>query len=604
MTDYFVKPSGSNVADGLSEINAWSNIERAGLAKFSAGDVLKIADAGVSTPLHGTLTVVDDIIVKSSNGNTYLSGSTDVTDGAEYVQSNIIHDRNRLFQSWSSATNINIWTESLSGTSTINRESSNHLYGDNCLRMDIDASNNQVFVKLQGVLFPTTRMKVRVTYKTTVTGTLQFDVRDLTTSDWLQSDGSWDAALHRPVVSSSTDWAEYETPEFTPETNTGFYQFEIFGNGASQSSYVQAVELICTAKWTLDSGDIYRLSIVSIQPSIGFWKSLASDFLSKGLDSLLPVVEAASLGVIAAGEFFWDNTNDYLYYRLDSGETIANMHFEASIHDDCLINSANLTAHNIRAYGARLNNIINTAGTSALTDCKGIKGWKYGGRDTGGATVTWHNPEFAYNNDLEAETFGSNGYLCEDATVIINGINTHHNGDDGFQTGHVNADLTINGGASYSNLSEQFTATLGIYNINNVTFVDTAHKAHDTIADCFHDKLAAGVARSLNQCVFYGTRGRTEVVAFDNTPSALTESGNTFFGGAAPDLSGTFEDPLFTDVLNNDFYPLESSPLVATGTRWWTGSNPQGLDGEPYSDFDTDRGGIQSTLGPFHPVNL
>ena len=40
------------------------------------------------------------------------------------------------------------------------------------------------------------------------------------------------------------------------------------------------------------------------------------------------------------------------------------------------------------------------------------------------------------------------------------------------------------------------------------------------------------------------------------------------------------------------------------GVKYWTGPNPVGADGEPFSDWDTDIGGIQSKNSPFHPFNL
>ncbi len=48
----------------------------------------------------------------------------------------------------------------------------------------------------------------------------------------------------------------------------------------------------------------------------------------------------------------------------------------------------------------------------------------------------------------------------------------------------------------------------------------------------------------------------------------------------------------------------ENSSAVGVGGKWWTGTNPSGLNGEPFSEFDTDCGSSQSTHGPFHPLNL
>lgn len=61
-------------------------------------------------------------------------------------------------------------------------------------------------------------------------------------------------------------------------------------------------------------------------------------------------------------------------------------------------------------------------------------------------------------------------------------------------------------------------------------------------------------------------------------------------------------NPDFTDLIS--FIPSETSPCIGNGSRWWTGANPAGSDGEPFSDFDTDIGDSQSTYSDYHPSNL
>lgn len=70
--------------------------------------------------------------------------------------------------------------------------------------------------------------------------------------------------------------------------------------------------------------------------------------------------------------------------------------------------------------------------------------------------------------------------------------------------------------------------------------------------------------------------------------------------GVATGSDNTAVDPGF----NTGYNLSQSSALVGAGTKWWTGANPVGADGEPFSDWDTDLGGIQSTHSPFHPKNL
>lgn len=55
-----------------------------------------------------------------------------------------------------------------------------------------------------------------------------------------------------------------------------------------------------------------------------------------------------------------------------------------------------------------------------------------------------------------------------------------------------------------------------------------------------------------------------------------------------------------------NFALAEGSAGWGTSTIFWTANsgNPTGMDGEPYSNFDTDCGAYQSKTGPFHPTQL
>jgi len=74
----------------------------------------------------------------------------------------------------------------------------------------------------------------------------------------------------------------------------------------------------------------------------------------------------------------------------------------------------------------------------------------------------------------------------------------------------------------------------------------------------------------------------------------------------------------FLPVFNIDLTDLDSvtneqlrsltvantSTMLGLGIAYWTTGNPEGINGEPFSNFDTDLGPNQSTFGPFHPRNL
>lgn len=105
---------------------------------------------------------------------------------------------------------------------------------------------------------------------------------------------------------------------------------------------------------------------------------------------------------------------------------------------------------------------------------------------------------------------------------------------------------------------------------------------------------------SNSQYGFYDLRNNNVIYGGYNTlhnSSVATYYQNGANYSTANDLTS---DPLFDAMYGLD----KASPSFGTGTKWWTGPNRVGYDGEPFSDFDTDRGGIQSKNGKFHPVNL
>ena len=94
-----------------------------------------------------------------------------------------------------------------------------------------------------------------------------------------------------------------------------------------------------------------------------------------------------------------------------------------------------------------------------------------------------------------------------------------------------------------------------------------------------------------------------------NGYATKTISNNNFFGQSIGAIAGatgiTNTDPVTTDPQLDSNYNLSTtSACLAAGVKWWTGPNPSGYNGEPFSDFDTDIGANQSTHSPFHPVNL
>ncbi len=117
----------------------------------------------------------------------------------------------------------------------------------------------------------------------------------------------------------------------------------------------------------------------------------------------------------------------------------------------------------------------------------------------------------------------------------------------------------------------------------------------------------AGGATSMNYPDNTNTRWTT-TGANSFPPSANTGINSISANEAAGAIEPTFNIDLsdLDSITNGDLINIvcNQSSLIGQAAKWWTGSNPQGSNGEPYSDIDTDFGTSQSTLGPFHPKNL
>jgi len=113
--------------------------------------------------------------------------------------------------------------------------------------------------------------------------------------------------------------------------------------------------------------------------------------------------------------------------------------------------------------------------------------------------------------------------------------------------------------------------------------------------------------------IYYNSAADGFSMSFDGGSTTLTslaaaQAALATASAAGQEANTATTDPLFTDYQDagaGDYsISSTSSPAYSVGVKYWTGGNPTGFDGEPIADFGTDIGGSQSTLNPFHPVNL
>jgi hypothetical protein len=156
------------------------------------------------------------------------------------------------FNIWASLFNLEYWSESISGSSTINREQNTKIEGNYSLRLDIDASNNGLYVYQAITLVNTRTYKLTIWYKTAAGKTAKFWLNNSGSNVFLKSDGSWQETANEITLPASTSWTRYD--------------LYFFAHGSYQS-YV-----LYLGRETAASSSIYydRCSIASAFNNCGF----------------------------------------------------------------------------------------------------------------------------------------------------------------------------------------------------------------------------------------------------------------------------------------------------------------------------------------------
>lgn len=203
---------------------------------YGADELAALIETNMEADGANTYTVVYD-----DSDNTFDFVNDTGTDFELLTNPNFM--LNGDFESWASATNANNWTEYISGTSTINREAVLQHGGTYCLRIDVDSSNSDAYFHQQIALYADDVYTLKFWYMTEAAKTAHYRIFDVTTSEYLQADGSWDAATHSFSLIPSTSWLEV-TKEFIPESD-GNYMF-LFGKLIATSSSIYFDDITVT----------------------------------------------------------------------------------------------------------------------------------------------------------------------------------------------------------------------------------------------------------------------------------------------------------------------------------------------------------------------
>lgn len=119
------------------------------------------------------------------------------------------------FEAWLSATNLTSWTETIAGTSTVNREASIVQQGTYAVRLDIDASNNNAYISQALTMLQNIEYTLSLWYKNSVAAKTAFvAITDSANNVALQADGTWAAyavGIFIPLI-NATDWTRLVLP--------------------------------------------------------------------------------------------------------------------------------------------------------------------------------------------------------------------------------------------------------------------------------------------------------------------------------------------------------------------------------------------------------
>jgi hypothetical protein len=140
------------------------------------------------------------------------------------------------FNIWSSIYNLEYWSESISGSSTVNREQNTKIEGDYSLRLDIDGSNSGLCVFQAKTLVNTRIYKLTIWYKTAAGKTAKFWLNNSAGNVFLKSDGSWQGSSNEITLPASASWTRYELYFFAHASYQSYVLY--FGRGAAASSSI------------------------------------------------------------------------------------------------------------------------------------------------------------------------------------------------------------------------------------------------------------------------------------------------------------------------------------------------------------------------------
>lgn len=215
----------------------------------------------IQIPLEANITQVS---------NVYILGSEFDPSWYKFDKSSIMLDLdssvNELkdggFEDWASTVSLEYWTKSISGTSTVNRDSTNYSSGSYSCRFDVDALNSDVYIYQDFEMQAYREYTLNITRMMSAVGvTARFMIRDKNSNVWLQGDGTWGDSATWITLANVVALTAYS---LTFKANASYREYRIYLDrlaGTSKSIYFDDAEIKKAVGGTITDPELmYRLS--------------------------------------------------------------------------------------------------------------------------------------------------------------------------------------------------------------------------------------------------------------------------------------------------------------------------------------------------------
>jgi hypothetical protein len=505
--DYYVNSeTGSNANNGTSAETPWKDASFAD-DMIEAGDTLTIV-APATAPLRNVINPENAgasgnvITIKGSSESqkAHILNSRDVSHGATI--GNLFFHSNPDFEAWKTTTDP--WAIYSEGDTLPTRSTKAGCGGTYCASMVDSGANAGVYFYAYLPELTAVTLTWDTNCDTDGAGyRFRVPIQCTNTGNYLADDGvTWQGAGTTPERGTNyyntwgTSTLSFTTDEHTNGRPQRYKIWFLWSEGVEENAWLDDVSLTidaATYSWSVSSGDVYILdNEISSDDVEVLAKCTDAEWSASGAAALEYVHDAAldsqTQADMDAGEWYYDQANNDLYYRLESGEAIGDIHFEAGDGNVGLVEASSTPLGaavlvdteyiTLQDLWFGLNNRHNVEITAANSNLVGVESFlaKISGIifDEVGGTGT----------QLIA-SYCDDGISVNDGTVTLTRCYVHHNQDDGIQiygtTGNGEATVAYsvaayNGqsprgeglGSNYGFVTEQ-TGSVG-YFYNNTSY--------------------------------------------------------------------------------------------------------------------------------------